>query len=85
VRDVVEVPVIVENVSSYAEFHLSEMTEWEFLSEVDHCCTCTTFAPSASIRTSSVSPVGSHGSVLCATPLAARRSKWPRQRLPYLI
>jgi uncharacterized protein len=33
-RDYLEVPICVENVSSYAEFHLSEMTEWEFLSEV---------------------------------------------------
>src|ERR1700761_5944381 len=29
VQDFVGVPVIVENVSSYAEFHLSEMSEWE--------------------------------------------------------
>ena len=34
VRDFLEVPICVENVSSYAEFHASEMTEWEFLSEV---------------------------------------------------
>jgi uncharacterized protein len=34
VRDFLEVPFAVENVSSYAEFHESEMTEWEFLSEV---------------------------------------------------
>jgi uncharacterized protein len=33
-RDFLEVPVVVENVSSYAEFHASEMTEWEFLTEV---------------------------------------------------
>jgi uncharacterized protein (UPF0276 family) len=33
-RDFLEVPILVENVSSYAEFHASEMTEWEFLSEV---------------------------------------------------
>lgn len=30
----VEVPVVVENVSSYAEYYVSEMTEWEFLAEV---------------------------------------------------
>lgn len=29
-----DVPFVVENVSSYAEFHASTMTEWEFLSEV---------------------------------------------------
>ncbi len=34
VRDVLEVPFVVENVSSYVEFHESEMTEWEFLTEV---------------------------------------------------
>jgi uncharacterized protein (UPF0276 family) len=34
VRDYLEIPVLVENVSSYAEFHASEMSEWEFLSEV---------------------------------------------------
>ena len=34
VRDFLEVPIAVENVSSYAEFHASEMTEWEFLGEV---------------------------------------------------
>jgi uncharacterized protein (UPF0276 family) len=33
-RDYLEVPILVENVSSYAEFHASEMSEWEFLSEV---------------------------------------------------
>ncbi len=33
-RDFLEVPIAVENVSSYAEFHVSEMTEWEFLAEV---------------------------------------------------
>jgi uncharacterized protein (UPF0276 family) len=39
-RDVLEVPVIVENVSSYAEFHASEMTEWEFLNEVVERADC---------------------------------------------
>jgi uncharacterized protein (UPF0276 family) len=33
-QDFLEVPIAVENVSSYAEFHVSEMTEWEFLNEV---------------------------------------------------
>ena len=40
VRDFLEVPVAVENVSSYAEFHASEMTEWEFLSEVVERADC---------------------------------------------
>src|SRR5258708_13724997 len=39
-RDFLEVPVCVENVSSYAEFHASEMTEWEFLTEVVELADC---------------------------------------------
>jgi hypothetical protein len=40
VRDFIEVPIAVENVSSYAEFHVSEMTEWEFLNEVVEAADC---------------------------------------------
>jgi uncharacterized protein (UPF0276 family) len=40
VQDHLEIPVAVENVSSYAEFHISEMTEWEFLSEVVERADC---------------------------------------------
>jgi uncharacterized protein (UPF0276 family) len=40
VRDFLEVPICVENVSSYAEFHQSEMTEWEFLTEVVERADC---------------------------------------------
>lgn len=40
VRDFLEVPVVVENVSSYAEYHVSEMTEWEFLNEVVESADC---------------------------------------------
>jgi uncharacterized protein (UPF0276 family) len=39
-RDFLEVPICVENVSSYAEFHASEMTEWEFLTEVVERADC---------------------------------------------
>jgi uncharacterized protein (UPF0276 family) len=39
-REELEVPVIVENVSSYAEFHESRMTEWEFLAEVVERADC---------------------------------------------
>src|SRR5579863_1414086 len=39
-RDFLEVPIAVENVSSYAEFHASEMTEWEFLTEVVEQADC---------------------------------------------
>ena len=38
--DFLEVPIAVENVSSYAEFHASDMTEWEFLSEVVERADC---------------------------------------------
>jgi uncharacterized protein len=40
VQDCLEIPVAVENVSSYAEFHESQMTEWEFLNEVVHTADC---------------------------------------------
>ena len=40
VQDFLEIPVAVENVSSYAEFHESEMTEWEFLNEVVETADC---------------------------------------------
>src|ERR1700684_1457606 len=39
-RDYLEIPIAVENVSSYAEFHASEMTEWEFLTEVVELADC---------------------------------------------
>jgi len=39
-RDFLEVPIAVENVSSYAEFHISRMTEWEFLNEVVERADC---------------------------------------------
>jgi uncharacterized protein (UPF0276 family) len=38
--DFLEVPICVENVSSYAEFHASEMTEWQFLAEVVERADC---------------------------------------------
>jgi uncharacterized protein (UPF0276 family) len=39
-RSFLEVPIAVENVSSYAEFHVSEMTEWQFLNEVVERADC---------------------------------------------
>lgn len=35
-QDFLEVPIAVENVSSYAEFKANEMCEWDFLNEVVH-------------------------------------------------
>ena len=40
VQDFLELPVAVENVSSYTEFHASEMSEWEFLTEVVERADC---------------------------------------------
>ena len=40
VQDFLEIPVAVENVSSYAEFADSEMSEWEFLQEVVERADC---------------------------------------------
>ena len=40
VQDFVGIPVAVENLSSYVEFHASEMTEWEFLGEVTERADC---------------------------------------------
>ncbi|MDZ4744324.1 MAG: DUF692 domain-containing protein [Verrucomicrobiota bacterium] len=39
-QDYIERPVAIENVSSYAEFHESTMTEWEFLTEVVEMADC---------------------------------------------
>lgn len=39
-QDFLEVPIAVENVSSYAEFHVSQMTEWQFLNEVVERADC---------------------------------------------
>ena len=40
VQDYLEIPVIVENVSSYVEFVDSQMTEWQFLAEVSMHADC---------------------------------------------
>jgi len=40
VQGFLELPVALENVSSYAEFHDSQMTEWEFLTEVVERADC---------------------------------------------
>jgi hypothetical protein len=40
VQDYLEIPIAVENVSSYAEYRDSQMTEWEFLGEVVHTADC---------------------------------------------
>jgi uncharacterized protein (UPF0276 family) len=40
VREVLEVPICVENVSSYLEYQASHMTEWEFLTEVVERADC---------------------------------------------
>jgi uncharacterized protein (UPF0276 family) len=39
-QDYLEIPICVENVSSYAEFFASQMTEWQFLSEIAERADC---------------------------------------------
>src|SRR5947209_4185148 len=39
-QETLEVPIVVENVSSYAEYHVSQMTEWQFLNEVVEKADC---------------------------------------------
>jgi uncharacterized protein len=40
VQDTLEIPFAVENVSSYAEYRASTMTEWEFVTEVAERADC---------------------------------------------
>lgn len=39
-QDVLQQPLVLENVSSYVEFASSEMTEWEFLTEICNATGC---------------------------------------------
>ena len=39
-QDVLQAPLVLENVSSYVEFASSEMTEWEFLTEICNSTGC---------------------------------------------
>lgn len=39
-QEILQRPLVLENVSSYVEFNTSEMTEWEFLSEVCQATGC---------------------------------------------
>lgn len=39
-QNFLDIPICVENISSYAEFTSSEMTEWQFLSEVVELADC---------------------------------------------
>jgi uncharacterized protein len=55
-RDFLEVPICVENVSSYTEFHQSEMTEWEFLGEVVERADCGILLDVNNIYVSSKNP-----------------------------
>jgi len=40
IQDFLEIPIAVENLSSYAEFKASTMNEWEFLTEVVEAADC---------------------------------------------
>ncbi len=39
-QEVLQQPLVLENVSSYVEFASSEMTEWEFLTEISNATGC---------------------------------------------
>jgi uncharacterized protein (UPF0276 family) len=55
-RDFLEVPICVENVSSYAEYHASQMTEWEFLSEVVELADCGILLMLVEVATNGLEP-----------------------------
>jgi uncharacterized protein len=40
VQEILEVPICVENISSYTEYAMSDLTEWQFLSEVSELADC---------------------------------------------
>jgi len=67
-RDYLEVPICVENVSSYAEFKQSEMTEWEFLSEVVEQADCGVLLDVNNIYVSSQNHGFDPLDYLCAVP-----------------
>ncbi len=54
IQDTLEVPFAVENVSSYAEYRSSTMSEWEFLSEVVELADCGVLLDVNNIYVSSV-------------------------------
>ena len=78
VQDYLEIPVAVENVSSYAEYHDSEMTEWEFLSEVVHAADCGILLDVNNIYVSSRITISTQWS----TSTASRRNVLPRSISP---
>ena len=79
VQDFLEIPVAVENVSSYAAFTGSQMTEWEFLTEVVERADCGILLDVNNIYVSSVNhEFDSHG----LRERRARRSAWRRFTSP---
>jgi hypothetical protein len=54
VQDALGQQILLENVSSYLTFHASEMTEWEFLSEVSRRADCAILLDINNIYVSSV-------------------------------
>ena len=77
VQDFLEIPIAVENVSSYAEFHESQMTEWEFLNEVVHAADCGILLDVNNIYVSSQN----HG--FDPMRICERRRRGPRGADPY--
>jgi uncharacterized protein (UPF0276 family) len=60
--------ILLENVSSYLEYHTSEMTEWEFLSEVARRADCAILLDINNIYVSSVNHGFDASSYLRAVP-----------------
>ena len=77
-RSFLEVPIAVENVSSYAEFHMSEMTEWQFLNEVVERADCGILLDVNNIYVSS----RNHGFDPYEYVNAETRAAWPRSTSP---
>ncbi len=82
VRDYLEVPIAVENVSSYAEFHVSEMTEWEFLNEVVERADCGILLDVNNIYVSSKNHSFNPFDYLNSVPGGARRADSPGRAIP---
>ena len=74
VQDYLEIPVAVENVSSYAAFTASQMTEWEFLNEVVERADCGILLDVNNIYVSSVNHEFDPMEYVNAVPAASRRA-----------
>jgi hypothetical protein len=79
VQDVLQRPLVLENVSSYVSFRASEMTEWDFIREVCRRTGCRLLLDVNNIHVSSVAsrPTGCSRSTSPATPTTVITSSIP--------